>query len=100
MWADVLVSAATGALVGIAGAYATEALHLGMRRRRNARFIVAGELPYKDEVFRPKWLLLGATGIVAAGIGRGLGASPLVAMGAALVPAVLLALAGIWFLRR
>lgn len=100
MWTDALVAAAWGALAGIAGAYAVEAFHLALRRRRNARFIDAGELPYKDEVFRPKWQLLGPMGALSSGVARALGASLPAAAGAALVFPLLLALLGVWFLRR
>jgi hypothetical protein len=100
MWTEALAGAAGGALVGTAGAYAAEALHLALRRQRNATFINVGELPYKDEVFRPKWLLLGAAGMLLSGGSRALGASLFAALAAALVLPALLALAGIWFLRR
>lgn len=100
MWMDMLTAAAGGALVGIVGAGAAESMLLILRRRRNARFIDAGELPYKDEVFRPRWRLLGAMGMVLSAAARGIGASQPAAMGAALLLPALLALAGVWFLRR
>ena len=100
MWTDVLVGCAVGAGVGVVGSLATEGFHLALRRRRNASFVVAGEPPWKDEVFRPKWGLLGAAGAVMGPVASGFGASLPIQIGAALVPALLLALLGVVYLRR
>ena len=77
-----------------------EAFHLALRRRRNAALIRRGELPFKDEVFRPKWLLCGITGLAVGAVVSGLGASLAVATVGALALPALLAAGGVWFLRQ
>ena len=67
---------------------------------RNAPFVAAGEPPWKDEVFRPKWGLLGAAGAIAGAVVSGFGASWPILIGVASVPALVLALLGVVYLRR
>ncbi|MCA9640483.1 MAG: hypothetical protein KC492_07285, partial [Myxococcales bacterium] len=73
--------------------------HLALRRARNARFIAAGEPPWKDEIFRPKWGLLGAASAIIGAIASGLGATLPILICVALVPPLLLALLGVVYLR-
>lgn len=100
MWTDVVVGCAAGAAVGVVGSLAVEGFHLALRRNRNAPFVAAGDPPWKDEVFRPKWGLLGAAGAIAGAVVSGFGASWPILIGVALVPALALALLGVEYLRR
>ena len=99
MWTEILVGGVVGGVAGLAGALAAEGVHLALRGRRNAALTAAGELPYKDEVFRPKWKLLVPAGVIASAVATGLGASLVVAVVAALALPVLLAAAGLYFFR-
>lgn len=100
MWSDILLGGAIGGAAGVAGALAAECLTLALRRRRNAALAAAGELPFKDDFFRAKWGLLGAAGVVAGALARGLGTSFAVAIAAALALPALLAALGLYFIAR
>lgn len=100
MWIDVVAGGAAGAATGVVGALVVEALHLALRRARNAPLVAAGEAPFKDEVFRPKWKLLGAAGLIAGAAARGLGAGLPIAVASALALPLVLAVLGAVYLRR